>query len=166
MSTKSKTSGYSINSDELYVLKKLADNYGSDVTLGELISNVNQVPVSEVFFNVEGNYNGYCYECSGDTFEISGTIKDIVEDEGQCEVSETPKEGFVKLSEVLGDTQLKSVTNLILGNGLDEEPCREFNYSRQSAPVTENQIIEYLKTLYVKNYGDDPFEYSQFICEF
>lgn len=157
---------YKLTSEQLRVLKNLAKEYGKSITIGELIENVEQEDISKVTFSITGNFNGYCYECSGEKFDIDGTIVEIIEDEADCEVSTSPAEGYSKLSEILSEKQLQSVVGLLMGVGLDEEPCREFDDSVQSSPVTEEQILAYLKTLYVKNYNDEPFEYKQFICEF
>lgn len=153
---------YELSTEDIKVLKSIKEKYGDKVTIGDLLSNIKSTHIRDIVFSVYGHNNGYCYECSGESFSIVGTISKIFDYETLNEVSEEPKDGFVKLTDKCDDRQLKSIADLLLGEGLDHEPCREFDDASQSSPVEKEDIIEYLKTLYV----EDKFEYSDFEREY
>lgn len=146
-----------LDSAETNTVKELVKRYGEDITLGQLLKAEYTQPIQEVTFKLEGIYDN-AYECTGDSFSRYGKIEDYFANEFGSPL-ETDKTG-VPLSTVVSDSELNELANYFLGER--DEYYQIYTKAVQSREVTHEEIVEYLKTLYVNK----SFAYDDTVTEF
>ena len=147
----------SLNSAETATIRELITRYGDKITLGELLNNQDKQPIAEVNFSLDGIYDN-AYELTGDSFSMSGTISYFFAHEFDSELK--TEETGVPLTSVLDDDEINELADYFLGKRDDEYMI--YTDVVQSREVTHEEIVEYLKTLYVAK----SFHYDDTVTEF
>ena len=134
-----------MTTSERDLLMKLAEEFGEEKTLKELLSMNDNTPIEEVKMYLQGVYK-CAYELTGEVRDWSGTIKDII-----IELYDgDPFEGdLVELGTLLTEEQLNDFTSLFFGNR--RERCVDYIKVTHSRDITTDEVKEYLRTLRVSN---------------
>lgn len=146
-----------MNTSQVKLIKQLIDKYGGDITLSELLKIKDNTPINNVQFNLSGVYK-YAYEMTGEHFNISGTIQNIIWHNFGGEI--TTESVKTPLVDILDDEEIQELALFFIGER--EETHRDFTNVSQSREVTVEEIEEYLKTLYV----NENFDYNDTIESF
>ena len=143
--------------NERKLLTKLALKYGDNITLKELINMKDITPIEEVKFDIHGVYV-YAYECTGQTADWSGTIREILAELTRYEYS--PSDKGALLGDVITEAQLSDLANFFIGKRYEDHVDHiKVDMSRE---VTLDEIKSYLKTLEVK----PDFDYTDTLIKF
>lgn len=148
---------------EFEFLRKLKKEFPSDYTIEDILKRDDlnpykesepQIPIEEVEFEISGILK-YAYECTGDTYTYSGTIKDIIVELINDDAYETlleeiengeAKEGtFAKIKDLWTENEIKQLAEFFLGKR--DDPSLDEVKAVSNRKVTLDEIIECIKEI-------------------
>ena len=150
--------------------------------LEEKADKQNKMSVGDLPFDFEGHYSRLCYECSGDNFNESGTFAHVLRDrlyyavdpnttdEYYKNVLENEKDKYVKVTEALTEEEIGVVHQKLMkfvnqeNNTFDYHLTDKFGFTGRVP--TDNEILEWLKSLYIEKDNVKAFKNEDFVMDF
>lgn len=150
--------------------------------LEEKADEQKKLSVGDLPFDFEGHYSRACYECSGDNFNESGSFAHVLRDRLYYAIDpnttdkyykhalENEKEKYVKVTEVLTEEEIRTVHQHLMkfinhdNNTFDYHLTDKFGF-RDRVP-TEDEVLEWLKSLYIEKRNVKEFKEEDFVMDF
>lgn len=141
-----------------------------------------KLSVGDLPFDFQGHYSKGCYECSGDNFNESGTFASVWRDrlyyaidpntteEYYRNVLEQNKDKYVKVTEALAEQEINVLHQRLLKFINHDNDTFYFHLTDKfgftGRVPTDDEVLEWLKSLYIKNDYVDDFKNENFVMDF
>lgn len=156
-----------LNVTQRELVKELAEKYGEDITLKQLLEIKEEIPIEDVEFDIRYVITDGT-ECAGDEIEYKGTIKKIL---SGCLTwtlfkgyDNKPHTETDKIKNLFTEAEIDRLSRFIAcGEVGNRQRLSRFNASRE---VTLEEVKEYISNLDVRAEEDYEGEYTDLVNSF